>query len=169
MKQHKLIAPRVTGELIERFWERVYRPSHDLCWLFIGGKNPRQYQNIGGIAVHRLSWFLANGTDPGCLLVCHQCDTPHCVNPRHLWLGTNQDNRMDSQEKGRRRGAHRGGPELGQGDVLRNDQAYIELAQRLKSMRIERGMQNLRPYMGRFPPKKGSQGAAARRHDGRTP
>lgn len=150
MRTGKLVAPLVDGALVARFWARVYRPSPVSCWLFVGHKNYRQYPNIGGVAAHRLSWFLANGTEPGDMCVCHSCDTPHCVNPSHLWLGTDRDNRLDSREKGRRRGPSYGeGPEPGLGDALRSDPGYIEFAQRIKLMDRERVLENLRPYMGR--------------------
>lgn len=159
MRRHKPIAAVVTGRLIERFWERVYRPAPDLCWLFVGGNNPRQYQSLDGIAAHRLSWFLANGTDPGRLLVCHSCDTPHCVNPAHLWLGTDTDNRRDAQQKGRRRG--RGPLLLGKGDALRSDSAFIAASEQIRAKLRARSIGNLSAHMGR------GFGRASTSHHGR--
>ena len=52
---------------------------------------------------HRAAWVLFKGPIPLGLQVLHSCDNSSCVNPDHLWLGTNDDNVVDKMNKGRHR------------------------------------------------------------------
>lgn len=76
------------------------------CWLWLRGKNPQGYGviELNGrcTRAHRASWLVHNGEIPAGLYVCHHCDTPSCVNPAHLFLGTATDNNTDCIKKGRR-------------------------------------------------------------------
>jgi hypothetical protein len=51
---------------------------------------------------NRASWIAHNGPIPNCMLVCHKCDNQKCINPEHLFLGTQKDNMQDMISKGRR-------------------------------------------------------------------
>jgi hypothetical protein len=77
----------------------------DACWLFVQGQTDKGYGRIRVVGRpwygHRLAWTLAFGTIPDGLFVCHRCDNPPCVNPAHLFLGSNEDNLHDMWRKGR--------------------------------------------------------------------
>jgi hypothetical protein len=78
----------------------------DGCWLWTGNKTSAGYGIIrlrGRIHdyAHRYSWQSINGSIPEGLEICHDCDTPACVRPDHLFLGTHGDNMADASRKGR--------------------------------------------------------------------
>lgn len=92
--------------LDERFWEKVSPEPNSGCWLWVAGRNTSGYGTIkcrpgGTRSATRISWELAFGSTPSGLFVCHRCDTPSCVNPGHLFLGTHRDNMLDAVRKGR--------------------------------------------------------------------
>jgi hypothetical protein len=90
-----------TKSLAERFWAFVERRPNDECWAWNGAKCDRQGRGaFQGTTAPRISYMLAFG-DPGALFVCHKCDNPRCVNPSHLFLGTQKDNVRDMISKNR--------------------------------------------------------------------
>jgi hypothetical protein len=93
----------------ERFWREVGRGSDAECWLWTGAKSGSMpgkqygYFNQGKVrySTHRFSYQLHHGPIPAGMFVCHRCDTPSCVNPAHLFLGTPSDNMRDKYAKDR--------------------------------------------------------------------
>ena len=93
--------------LLRRFWSKV-QPTEG-CWLWTGARSTEGYGYIGvgprrnhkDVLAHRLMWELTYGPIPNGLWVLHRCDTPSCVRPDHLFLGTHQDNMDDMKRKGR--------------------------------------------------------------------
>ena len=76
------------------------------CWEWIGGKKWDSYGTILWkgtlVGAHRMAYQAVKGPIPPGMQVCHKCDNKRCVNPKHLFLGTNTDNQNDSIRKGRR-------------------------------------------------------------------
>lgn len=92
------------------FWDRVDRSGN--CWLWTGHRNVDGYGTVrisGRMQkAHRVAWQMAHGPISPNLHVLHRCDNPPCVNPAHLFLGTNHDNVIDRHTKGRSKNLDRG-------------------------------------------------------------
>jgi hypothetical protein len=96
-------------------------PPQD-CILWPGFKDPNGYGRVwfkGGYRLsHRVSYQINVDEIPAHIDVCHSCDTPSCVNPHHLFLGTAADNLRDCKQKGRNaHGVKSGRAKLAESDV----------------------------------------------------
>ena len=97
------------GNAVDRF-HRKYEIDESGCWLWTGGTRqnskgvpyPRHWtDDRKSIGAHRFSFELVRGAIPKGMYVCHKCDTPMCVNPDHLFVGTHHDNMHDMVQKKR--------------------------------------------------------------------
>ncbi len=72
------------------------------CWIWTGAVNKDGYgTSTGNVMAHREAYERFHGPIPENMCVCHRCDTPLCVNPAHLFLGSSVDNTADRNMKGR--------------------------------------------------------------------
>lgn len=93
---------------MDKLMRRLEVGDENECWEWQGSRNSKGYgkitaDEIGEQIAHRVAYRLFVGEIPDNLFVCHHCDNPPCCNPKHLFLGTVQDNTQDMVEKRRQR------------------------------------------------------------------
>lgn len=91
---------------LSRFWSKIDTTNHPGgCWIWTANRNRSGYGVIKwhgrAYYAHRFAYLTFIGPIPDGLLVCHTCDTPACVYPAHLFVGTDLDNQRDKWDKGR--------------------------------------------------------------------
>lgn len=132
----------------ERFARKWTPEPNTGCWLWAGGTDSFGYgffRHAGEVTAHRVSYTLHIAPIPKGLHVLHKCDVPECVNPAHLFLGTQIDNMKDCARKGRTQRANaakthcpQGHPYSGENLKVRPDGRECRACARIKSNRYRR-------------------------------
>lgn len=89
----------------DRIEQQSERVTESGCWIWMRRLNYKGYGVIGYLGktcpAHRIAYEAFVGPIPEGLMVLHRCDVRSCVNPAHLFLGTDTDNAQDRSRKGR--------------------------------------------------------------------
>jgi len=114
----------------ERYQNKIEFGAPSGCWLWSGYSSRSGYGYIslkGNMRrAHREAFEDKNGPIPDGLVVRHKCDTPLCVNPDHLLIGTHADNVRDRESRGRGpRGEGHPWTKITEADVLSIREIYI--------------------------------------------
>lgn len=114
-----------------RFWSKVtfgYRDHN--CWLWTGCLGRGGYGVFRwcglNLRAHRVAWEVERGPVPSGLQVLHRCDRPGCVNPAHLFLGTDADNMRDRDRKDRGPRGRRNGRARLTEDAIRDIRTRVD-------------------------------------------
>lgn len=107
MPNQATVKKYIRGTLLDRFNYYHMPEPNTGCWLWFGeyvrpnSYGKLKYDGNKAIKAHRFSYETFKGKIPEGMCVLHTCDVPSCVNPDHLFLGTQKDNAIDRKNKNR--------------------------------------------------------------------
>ena len=133
------------------------------CWIWqrsvvgLGYGATHDTRTGGKIQTHRASYEVFRGPIPESMLVCHHCDTPRCINPEHLFLGTKSDNARDMFRKGRQGGGCVPKTVCKRGHPLTPETTYRTMCRAMPSRRCK---QCMRDWMREYNKRKRQERAA---------
>jgi len=115
--------------LESKFWSFVDKKGEDDCWEWQGnileqGYGRMYHHSTKEPKAHRLSYMINIGEIPEGALICHTCDNKSCVNPKHLYAGSNQDNMDDLCKAGTLKGEKNPASKLTIFEILRIRRTY---------------------------------------------
>lgn len=151
--------------LLSRFWANVDRRGDDECWEW--QRVITKVDRYGKIAGRKngktkmfrpsvLSYTLHHGPVPQGKFVCHKCDNPPCVNPKHLWAGTPRENTQDALSKGRPLGSPRRITDNVVANIQKTQGSARDVANQFQVSIA--AIRLIRRGLFRNPPKPGTQG-----------
>lgn len=140
---------RKSRPINERFLEKFKIDYETGCWVWIASTDSFGYGRIGfyenskcvNKGAHVVSYILFKSANIGGKNVCHTCDNPPCVNPEHLFLGTQQDNVNDMRKKGRAFYPGAKTPACVKGELNNNSKLTVS---EVKEIRHKRNIQKIK-------------------------
>lgn len=122
----------------ERFFSKIEKLEGG-CWIWKGPVRPNGYGYFCGrrdqkFSAHRRCYEYLVGKIPPGMVLCHRCDNVRCVNPDHLFPGSQKQNIRDSIEKGRAACLHNPPPVSPRGPSHHNATLSTEEVRRLRNL-----------------------------------